>query len=160
MRILGIDPSLNATGWAVLESSSSGYKIIESGVIISEVGGDAGPKIVSISRQLTSILQTQKVDEIAMEETILNKNPSSSLKLGLVRGACIAVSAFMDLTVSEYKPKLVKSAITGNGNADKLQVAFMLRCILKKDMIPTNHNESDALAVALTHLLLSGNGNK
>jgi len=160
VKILGIDPSLNATGWAIVESSDSGEKVTHSGVLIFETGGEVGAKIVSISHQLTSILKTHEIKIIAMEETIVNKNPSSSLKLGLVRGACIAVAALINLTISEYKPKLIKSTITGNGNADKSQVAFMLRCILGNNVVPTNHNESDAVAIALTHLLLTRNANK
>ncbi len=155
--ILGIDPSLNATGWGVVKKidRANSFSLIDKGVIQSKAGGDHLRKIATIAKEIDVILTKYPIKVIAIEETIVNKNAASSLKLGLVRGACIGVAAMKSIDVFEYKPNTVKASIVGKGHADKAQVAFMIAKILNINNDFITHDVTDALAIAVTHALIS-----
>lgn len=157
MIILGIDPSLNATGWAVVEFNDPTLSLISSGVVTFTPGGDVYDKIASLISHLNHVIATQSISAIAMEETFVNKNAGTSLKLGLVRGACIGLATLVKIAVTEYKPTAVKLAIVGKGGASKEQVAFMVRNILGGVGSFKSNDESDAAAVAITHIVLKNN---
>jgi crossover junction endodeoxyribonuclease RuvC len=152
MMILGIDPGLLNTGWAVIQKTKDGkFRFFESGTIktqgakqhISERLGDIGNGISNIFNKFT-------IDTASIEEVFVNKNNLSSLKLGHARGAIILALAQNNLKVSEYSATNVKKAITGTGRADKHQIIAMTKILVPKADCKNDH-EADALAVAICH---------
>ena len=111
--ILGIDPSLNSTGWSVIDKKNNKYIVVDFGSVIAKAGGDAIEKIKNISTIIHNIIIKYDIKFVAIEESFVNKNASSSLKLGMVRGGCIAVSTMSGAQIFEYSAKEVKLAISG-----------------------------------------------
>ncbi|MBL0725681.1 MAG: crossover junction endodeoxyribonuclease RuvC [Alphaproteobacteria bacterium] len=160
--ILGIDPSLNSTGWAVLSCKVNSFSMVDCGTVSKHRSdSDYIVKILHIGQFLRDIINKYQIKEIAMEKTICNINPSSSLKLGMVRGAIMFVGSDCGATIAEYEPKTIKKALVGNGNASKEQVAFMSKQILgssfvniassKKGKIIDQYDITDAIATCITH---------
>ena len=153
--ILGIDPSLNSTGWAVIEKQNNKYIVVDFGSVVAKAGGDAIEKIKNISTTVYNIIIKHNIKIVAIEESFVNKNASSSLKLGMVRGGCIAVSTMAGAQIFEYSAKEIKLAISGTGSAKKEQLSFMIQHIIGKKLDFKNDDESDAICVALTYLFKS-----
>lgn len=153
MIFLGIDPSVNSTGWAViLQDKQKKISLLEFGSFVFKPGGDIMEKIKTIIAGIDVILLKHKIDECAIEETLVNKNPSSSLKLGLIRGCCISSVLSKNIKVFEYKPSSIKLNITGSGKSDKKQIEYMVKAILNQNsLVFKNDDESDAVAVAIAH---------
>jgi crossover junction endodeoxyribonuclease RuvC len=149
MIIMGIDPSLQSMGCAVIDYSHDKFSFIASSTIKTKSDTEMYLRIKYISEKLKSIIKTYKPKIIAMEETFVNSNPSTSLKLGMVRGACYVVASDSNLQIKEYQPRLVKKSITGSGSAEKSQVSYMINHIMTSAK-PKNLDESDAIAVAIT----------
>ena len=149
--ILGIDPSLNSTGWAVIDKQNNKYTVIDFGSVVAKAGGDAIEKIKNISTIVHNLIIKYDIKIVAIEESFVNKNASSSLKLGMVRGGCIAVSTMYGAQIFEYSAKEIKLAISGTGSAKKEQLSFMIQHIVGKKLDFKNDDESDAICVALTH---------
>lgn len=148
--ILGIDPGSRHTGYGVIETIANKHRHIASGRI-NAIGGEMPQRLLKILDGLAAIIQLHQPQEVAIEETFVNKvNAASALILGQARGAAICAAAQARLPVAEYAATQVKLAIAGNGRAEKLQVQHMVKILL-------NHRSalaadaSDALAVALTH---------
>lgn len=153
ITVLGIDPSLNSTGWAVVSLTNNKYEVVEHGSVVAKAGGDAIEKIKNIANVVSDIVKKYEIKMVAIEECFVNKNASSSLKLGMVRGGCIAVSAMLGASVAEYSPRTVKNSIVGSGAAKKEQLDYMICHIIGKKLDFKNDDESDAVCVALTCLL-------
>lgn len=149
MIIIGIDPSLQSMGCAVIDYSNDKFSFISSKTIKTKSDTEMYLRIKYISDQLKSIISIHEPQIIAMEETFVNSNPSTSLKLGMVRGACYVVASDFNLQIKEYQPRLVKKSITGSGSAEKSQVSYMINNIMPNAK-PKNLDESDAIAVAIT----------
>ena len=155
--ILGIDPSLNATGWAILNTQRDAT-IIACGVIKPpHANANYIEKIANISSKISEIIKEYGIKNAAMEETMSNKNAYSSLKLAMVRGACISICCEHKTEITEYLPKYIKLAVTGSGGATKEQVEFIIRqSITVADNVNFKTNDmSDAAATALTHHYVS-----
>ena len=156
MIILGIDPALNNTGIAVLQIKNNSPNLLHLTTIKQKNNQKANSeceinhKLLFLHQELQNILQKFQPNEVAIEETFVNINPLSSLKLGQARGAIILSVAINNLPISQYTPTAVKKTITGNGKADKLQVQKMLNILLPKHDFLDN-DQSDALAVAFCH---------
>lgn len=150
MRILGVDPGLQKTGWGVIESKGSSLKFISTGLIQTSPTASFAERLHEIDKGLAHAVELHKPDETAIEETFVNNNPSSTLKLGMARGAAIASLARGGLPVAEYAARFVKKAIAGSGRADKNQMGTMIRhlLVLKESINP---DQADALAVAICH---------
>lgn len=150
MQILGIDPGTRNCGYAVISYANNTLKLIEAGFIkIKERVLQA--QIVEFIEGLDIILQTHKIDEVAIEDMFYAYNPKSVIKLAQFRGA-LSLKILQDFgNFAEYTPLQVKKAITGNGKADKTQVAFMVKRLLhiKGEIKPLDI--TDAIAVAITH---------
>lgn len=150
MRILGIDPGLEHTGWGVIESAGSRISFIAAGVINTNPKEEIAQRLVKIDAELAFILEKWTPDQAAVEETFVNKNAASSLKLGQARGIALLVPARAGLQVFEYATNLIKKSVVGNGHADKNQIGLMVRMLL-----PTcgehGSDACDALAVAICH---------
>jgi len=153
IRILGIDPGLQITGFGVIESDGRSSRYIHSGNIrANSLKSDVGmpQKLGLIFRKLTEVVDEYQPDEVAVEEVFISRNASSSLKLGHARGAAVCAAVQTHLPVSEYSARLVKQAIVGNGAANKEQIQHMvLRLLGLRGTLQAD--EADALAVALCH---------
>ena len=150
MLILGVDPGLNNTGWAVVRKSGSLIDYIKSGVIKTSPKEKLANRLLIINQAVQQIIKLYCPNQFAIEETFVNKNPLSSLMLGQARAASILAAASANLEVYEYASKFVKKTITGNGSAEKSQVGFMVKILAPKASLNSS-DESDALAVAITH---------
>ncbi len=149
-RILGIDPGLVHTGWAILDSVGSSRKYIASGVILPPKTGALAIRLAFIFEKVIKICDDFKPDECAIEYTFVNKNPTTTLVLGHARAAAMLGAATKNIPVFEYEPNKIKKAITGAGHADKEQIYKMLKILLPAANPKTN-DESDAIAIALAH---------
>jgi crossover junction endodeoxyribonuclease RuvC len=150
MKILGIDPGLQKTGWGIIESSGNSLKYVASGLIRSDPKADMSVRLATLYYGLVSVIDEQAPEEAAIEETFVNKNPASALKLGQARGVLLMIPAIKGITVAEYSANKVKKSIVGSGHAAKQQIGMMI-----KTLLPTcgtlSEDEADALAVAITH---------
>ena len=149
VRILGIDPGLNRTGWGVIESEGNRLRHIAHGVVSSAPADALSDRLSSIYSELAKIILTWSPQEAAVEEVFVNKNPASTLKLGMARGIALLAPAMAGLTVGEYAANLVKKSIVGAGHADKAQVAMMVAMLLPG--VTAKADAADALAVAICH---------
>ncbi len=150
MRILGLDPGLRHTGWGVLEVAGSRLRHIADGRVDSDERLDLARRLVQLHDGLVAVLRSFAPDEAAVEETFVNKNPTSTLKLGLARGVVLLVPAQAGLPVAEYGANHIKKSIVGAGHADKVQVQMMVRTLLPTARF-NSPDAADALAVAICH---------
>ena len=148
--ILGIDPALANLGYGVIQLSGSRVIYISSGTIKTSPEQEIQNRLYYICSEMQKIIEVYKPDSIAMEESFVNKNPSTSLKLGYVRGALMALIASTKAPYFEYKPNLIKKTVVGVGHAEKDQVIHMMKIILSSAPQKLASDEADALAVAYT----------
>ncbi len=148
--VIGIDPGLNSTGWGIVASQGSKLIYVASGTVKINVKLSIAEKLLTIYKELCNQIEQHQPKGFAIEETYVNDNPATSLKLGQARGVAILAAANANLEVFEYAPRFVKKAIVGKGNADKIQVAAMINHLLHHKI--ANHNESDAIAIAICHI--------
>lgn len=149
-RILGIDPGLNKTGWGVVDVEANCSSFVACGTISSSASLPLSERLSQLHGGLAKVIAEYSPDESAIEETFVNVNAKSSLKLGQARGALILTLSLAPLSVSEYSATHVKKTVVGVGRAEKGQVAMMVKILLPTAVIK-GEDESDALAVALTH---------
>ena len=151
MRILGIDCGSQVTGYGVIESDGARHTFIEAGVIRTNPKDPLPQRLLQIGLRLREILSASAPDEAAVEDSFFSVNARSALKLTQVRGATLFVLAEAGVPVAEYPPAAVKSTVVGHGRAEKEQVAWMLRSLLKIEGEIGPLDASDALAVAVCH---------
>jgi len=149
VRILGLDPSLQNTGWGLVETSGNRLSFVACGSI-SPSGKGLVQKLADLHNGLSEVLEKHKPEEVAVEETFVNKNAMSSLKLGHARGALMLTICLAGIIPEEYAATLVKKSIVGAGRAEKEQVMVMVKHLLPGADIK-NYDEADALAVAICH---------
>ena len=149
-RILGIDPGLLHTGWAIIDIAGSTRKYIASGVILPPTKINFAQRLAFIFNKVDELCEIFKPTECSIEIIFVNKNSKTTLLLGHARAAAITAVAVKDIPVFEYEPNKVKKALTGVGHADKEQIYKMLS-ILLPDAHPKTADESDAIAISLTH---------
>lgn len=149
VRILGLDPGLRHTGWGVIESEGSTLRFIAAGVIDPNTDLSLSARLEILFTAVQRLVTLHKPHECAIEDTFVNKNPTSTLKLGHARAAVMLGPATLGLAVAEYKPNLVKKSVVGVGHADKNQVAAMMRMLLPG--CAAQADAADALAVAVCH---------
>jgi crossover junction endodeoxyribonuclease RuvC len=150
MRLLGLDPGLRHTGWGVIEVVGNRLTHVADGVVHSDGKQSLAERLVALFRQLNEILDRYQPDEAAVEETFVNKNPSSTLKLGVARGVVLLAPAERGIPVAEYSTNLIKKSVVGAGHADKVQIQMMVRRLLPGCAI-ASPDAADALAVAICH---------
>jgi len=150
MRVIGVDPGLQRTGWGVLEARNGQLTAIACGVVASTAGAPLAERLTQIHHGLVAVLQQHQPDEAAVEETFVNTNPSSTLKLGHARAVALLVPALAGLAVHEYAAKRVKKSLVGSGSASKEQMIAMVQKLLPGVDLPSA-DAADALAVALCH---------
>jgi crossover junction endodeoxyribonuclease RuvC len=150
VRILGLDPGLRRTGWGIIESEGARLRWIAHGVIAPADTGDFAVRLLALFEGIEAVIAAHSPDEAAVEETFVNVNPSSTLKLGQARAAAMIAPARAGLPVAEYSAKSIKKSVVGTGNADKAQIAFMIARLLPASQ-GVKADAADALACAIAH---------
>jgi len=138
------------TGWGIIDFQGSNLLYVAHGVVKTSSTENIGIRLGIIYRKLSKIIDTFKPTTAAVEEIFLNKNPHSTIKLGMARGVVILAPASFSIPVSEYSANKVKKTVVGTGHADKNQITQMLKVILPKAGEVTA-DAADALAVAICH---------
>jgi crossover junction endodeoxyribonuclease RuvC len=154
MRLIGLDPGLRATGWGVIEFHEGKLVHVADGTVISDSGASIAQRLVQLYNGIDAVIVEYAPEAAAVEETFVNRNPQTTLKLGLARGVVLLAPARAGLPVAEYAANHVKKAVVGAGHAAKAQVQMMVRTLLPKAAIGTA-DAADALAVAICHAHLS-----
>jgi crossover junction endodeoxyribonuclease RuvC len=156
MRVLGIDPGSQVTGWGVIEGNGHRYRIIEYGSIKASASESFASRLLKISNGLEEVIARLQPNACAIEDAFLKSNVQVTLKLGQVRGVALLAAARSALDIHEYSPRLIKKTVVGYGNAEKHQVQEMVRVLLSLKNIPEPHDAADALAVAICHFHHAG----
>ncbi len=149
-RIIGIDPGLRRTGWGIVTSEGTRLVFVACGIVESDASLTLAERLRQLHAGLDAVLQEHAPDEAAVEETFVNRDPQSALKLGQARGIALVVPALRGIGVDEYAANLVKKTVVGVGHADKTQVQAMIRVLLPKANTKSA-DAADALAVAICH---------
>jgi crossover junction endodeoxyribonuclease RuvC len=149
--ILGIDPGSVIMGYGLIATKGASFSFLEMGVLRIGEAGDHFSRLSEVFFNITRLVRTYNVEEMAIEAPFFGKNVQSMLKLGRVQGVCIAAAMSLNVEVKEYAPRSVKQAITGRGAASKEQVYGMLAHMVKDLNTQLPLDASDALAVALCH---------
>lgn len=153
MPILGIDPGMGATGYAILEEAPAGRLILKRSGEIRTISQRPFPKrLKHLFDLLLQVIQEELPTALAIEDTFLAKNFKSALKLGQARGVALLAAEFYQIPVFEYTPTAVKMAVVGYGGATKDQVQQMISRLLQLPNLLTSEHAADAAAVAICHL--------
>lgn len=152
MLILGVDPGLQRTGWGIIRKDGSHLAFIGCGIVTSNSNWPLPQRLLQLHDGLLEIITHYKPEVSAAEETFVNVNPASTLKLGQARGAVLMTLSLAGLPVHEYSATNVKKSVTGAGRADKNQVQALVEMLLPacKPHIK-GADAADALAVAICH---------
>lgn len=150
VRIIGIDPGLRNTGWGIVVADGSRLIHEGHGVVSSDAASPMAERLLALHQGIARIIDIHSPAEAAIEETFVNRDALSSLKLGHARGAALLALAAAGLPCGEYAPNRVKKSLVGRGHADKRQVAAMVSMLLGI-ATPTPADAADALAIAITH---------
>jgi len=151
MRVLGIDPGSQTTGWGVVEGDGRKYSLVEFGAIRASSDLKFSTRLLKMCVGIEEVVAKHRPDACALEDAFLATNVKVSMKLGQVRGVVLLVAERAALDIHEYSPRLIKQTIVGYGNAEKLQVQEMVRLLLSLRSVPTPHDAADALAAAICH---------
>ncbi|KAA0570691.1 crossover junction endodeoxyribonuclease RuvC [Azospirillum sp. Sh1] len=150
MRLLGIDPGLRHTGWGIIDVAGNRLSHVADGAVHSDDSCPLAERLVQLHDALSAVVERYRPDEAAVEETFVNSNAVSTLKLGQARAVALLVPAQAGLAVAEYANNMVKKAVVGQGRAEKAQVQTMVRLLLPGCEIGSP-DAADALAVAICH---------
>jgi crossover junction endodeoxyribonuclease RuvC len=153
VRILGIDPGYHRCGFAVVESSDGSVELTGSGTIETKRGEALAVRLHALALELEQLLSRWQPDWLAVEEVYFTRNVKTAIGVAQARGVVLERSAAAGVPVAEYTPTMVKSQLTGNGKADKQQVAFMVARRVSLDEGKRLDDEVDAIAVALCHAM-------
>lgn len=149
--ILGIDPGTTIMGFGLIKTYKNQMEFIQLNELQLQKYPDHYLKLRLIFERTIELIDTHHPDEIAIEAPFYGKNVQSMLKLGRAQGVAMAAGLSRQIPITEYSPKKIKMAITGNGNASKEQVARMLQNLLKLKALPKNLDSTDGLAAAVCH---------
>ena len=152
MRILGIDPGLQTTGFGVIDQNGHAIDYVASGTISTThlPRGDLPARLKALFDGIGEVKARYLPDVAAVEIVFVNVNPQATLLLGQARGACVTALVFCDLAVAEYTPLQMKQAVAGYGKAGKPEVQEMVKRLLKLPALP-GKDAADALGLAITH---------
>ncbi|MBO0324318.1 crossover junction endodeoxyribonuclease RuvC [Muricauda sp. CAU 1633] len=154
--ILGIDPGTTVMGFGIIKVVSKQMHFVQMNELMLRKYDDPYTKLKLIFERTLELIDTYHPDEIAIEAPFYGKNVQSMLKLGRAQGVAMAAGLSRQVPITEYMPKKIKMAITGNGNASKEQVAKMLQSLLKLKTLPKNLDSTDGLAAAVCHFYNDG----
>jgi crossover junction endodeoxyribonuclease RuvC len=152
VKIVGIDPGSERTGYGCVETDGRRHRLITCGAITSAAGDAFPDRLAHMYRELSALLARTRPECVAVEGVFHAVNPRSALKLGHARGVALLAAVEAGCTVVEYTPAEVKRAVVGYGRADKRQVQQMIKLLLGLETPPAPYDAADALAVAICHL--------
>ena len=152
MRVFGIDPGSERTGYGCIDSDGSRHQLVKCGAIKAGAGATFPDQLSIIYRELTVLLAEHRPECVAIENIFYAMNARSALKLGHARGVAMLAAIEAGVTVVEYTPAEIKRAVVGYGRAEKHQVQQMMKLLLGLSEPPSPHDAADALAVALCHV--------
>jgi crossover junction endodeoxyribonuclease RuvC len=155
MIALGIDPGTRRLGWGVVSRTGNRLLHVAHGVIELDGSESIADRLVEIEGQLTQVIREHRPNVSSVESLFFNKDAQAAAKLGHARGVVLLCLAREGIPIAEYAPAKIKRTIAGTGQADKRQVALMVRAGLSLDALPPS-DAADALAIAMTHLRLGG----
>ena len=150
MRLIGFDPGLRHTGWGVIEAQDNRLRDVADGTIRPPVKRDMASRLRELHEGLAGVLAAWRPDEAAVEETFVNANANSTLRLGQARGVVLLAPALAGVPVAEYSANRIKKAVVGAGHATKEQVQMMVARLLPGCEF-SSADAADALAVAICH---------
>jgi crossover junction endodeoxyribonuclease RuvC len=156
MRVLGIDPGSETLGWGVVDGGSGKYALVDFGTVKSNPRHAFSKRLLNIYDGVASVIEQHSPDVLAVEDTFYAVNVAVALKLGQVRGTMLLLAEQWGLEIAEYAPRLVKQTVVGYGNAEKGQVAQMVKVLLALKSPPKPHDAADALAIAICHFHHAG----
>ena len=152
MNVLGIDPGLANTGFGVISSINNNFELIDYGVIKTNSKDKLSNRLKIIFNEVSQLINKYNPKVLSIEEIFYSKNVKSSLLLGHARGVAMAAASVNEMLVYEFAARKVKQSLTGNGNAHKDQVRFMVKNLLKMNEAPKSEDASDALGIALCYM--------
>lgn len=150
MRLIGLDPGLRVTGWGIIEAADGRLRHVANGALRTDSRNEIGARLTALHDGVAAIIAEYRPVAAAIEETFVNRNPRSTLRLGLARGVVLLAPARAGLPVAEYAANLVKKSVVGAGHAAKTQIGMMVRTLLPGVRIESE-DAADALAVAICH---------
>ena len=150
LKILGLDPGLRFTGWGLIGLKGNHLTHLSNGTIKTPTKGELPQRLASLFENLDRVLELCSPDEVAVENSFVNKDGAATLKLGQARGVVLVAPALRGLHVSEYAPNQIKKTVVGAGHADKNQILSMVKMLLPH-CAPESEHAADALAIAITH---------
>lgn len=156
MIILGIDPGFAIVGWAVIESERGNVRPLAFGAITTPAHTSLESRLYMIERDLTSVIEKYRPDEMAIEELFFNTNITTGIAVAEARGVILCTTHKLGVKISEYTPLQVKQAVVGYGRAEKKQVIAMVTSLLKLEKPPKPDDTADAVAIAICHARSSG----
>lgn len=150
IRILGLDPSLVACGWGMVEMEGTKLRHIAHGVIKPNTKADLHIRLRELFEAITDVIHQFEPNEASVEEAFMKNNAASALKLGHARAVCLLAPSLAGLAIGEYSPRTVKKSVVGTGAADKTQVAHMMNILMPGCGVKAG-DAADALAIAICH---------
>jgi crossover junction endodeoxyribonuclease RuvC len=152
VKIFGIDPGSDRTGYGCILSDGSRHRLVTCGALRVRPHTPLPERLLTIYDGLSALLATERPDCVALEDVFHARNVRSALTLGHARGVALLAAARAGLPVASYSPAQIKRTVTGYGRAEKRQIQIMIRLLLGLDAVPSPHDAADALAVAICHL--------
>jgi crossover junction endodeoxyribonuclease RuvC len=152
VKIFGIDPGSDRTGYGCILSDGSRHVLVTCGALRVRPHAPFPERLVTIYDGLSALLARERPDCVALEDVFHARNVRSALILGHARGVALLAAARAGLPVTAYSPAQIKRTVTGYGRAEKRQIQIMIRLLLGLDAVPSPHDAADALAVAICHL--------
>ena len=152
VRVLGIDPGSESMGYGIVDTDGRKHRLVAVGAIRAPRHASFPARLLNVDAQLASIIEQYAPQVCSIEETFYAVNVKTALKLGHVRGVAIVAAARAGLSIFEYSPASIKSALVGYGRAEKAQVGEMVRLLLNLREVPEPHDAADALAAAICHI--------
>ena len=156
MRVLGIDPGSEVTGWGVVEGDARRYRLVGYGAVKAGARSRFAARLLKVHAGVESLIEQFRPDVCAVEESFFALNAQTALKLGHVRGVVLVAAERAGVEIAEYAPRLIKQTVVGYGAAEKHQVQEMVRVLLKLKEPPAPFDASDALAAAICHIHHTG----
>lgn len=151
MIVLGIDPGLAHTGWAIVNSNGSKAHALAFGTLTTKASDPLGARLKAIYSEISEAIEKYQPEVCAIEDVFFGVNARSAFALGQARGIALFSAVNHELEIHEFAPAKIKQTITGNGRATKDQVAFMVTALLNLESPPKSEHAADALAIALTY---------
>ena len=152
MRVFGIDPGSETTGYGCIDSDGRTHRLVLCGAVRAGAGLTFGKQLSIIYRELSTLIIEHRPECVVIENIFYATNARSALKLGHARGVAMLAAIEAGVLVVEYTPAEIKRAVVGYGRAEKQQVGQMVKLLLGLDKVPSPHDAADALAVAICHL--------